>query len=86
MVNPQHLADRFLLRTPFRQCEAAEMVRCPRRSLHLRQLLQDGVELLYEREVAPAEFVNVAEDPKYSDTLKGLCEKALKYKDEYSRE
>ncbi|TWU02210.1 sulfatase-like hydrolase/transferase [Stieleria varia] len=46
---------------------------------------KDGVELLYDREVDPTEFVNVAGDPEYSDTLTRLREKALKYKQQYSR-
>ncbi len=46
----------------------------------------DGVELLYDREVDPTELDNVAEAPEYSDTLERLREKALKYKQEYSRQ
>ena len=47
---------------------------------------KNGVELLYDRKVDPTELVNVGKDPKYSDTLKRLREKAMKYKAEYSRQ
>ena len=45
----------------------------------------DGVELLYDREIDPTELVNVAGDPEYKSVLEQLREKSVDYKHEYSR-
>ncbi len=46
---------------------------------------EDGVELLYDRNVDPTELTNVAGDPEYQAVLADLRQRSLVYKAQYTR-